>query len=139
MEKERTAVVLSGIDIVNVVVIAKGEEGDKFLAEHSEVVEITDLEFKPGVGWTYIDGSFFPPELPNPTREEVREMRRYNYQIFTDPLFFLWQRGEATKEEWLESIAKVKEEIQFFEGPDTMTSFQDEVEAVPPGGEEIAS
>ena len=37
-----------------------------------------------------------------------RLKRMYLYQEESDPLFFKWQRGEATKEEWLEKIAEIK-------------------------------
>ena len=50
------------------------------------------------------------------TKEEVYEMklasvlqeRRFAYQNEADPLFFVYQRGEITKEEWLEKIAEIK-------------------------------
>jgi len=32
-----------------------------------------------------------------------------SYQTEADPLFFKWQRGEATKEEWLAKVAEIKE------------------------------
>lgn len=44
-----------------------------------------------------------------------------NYQEYTrkqlyikeaDPLFFKWQRGEATQQEWLDKIAEIKAQNQ---------------------------
>lgn len=36
------------------------------------------------------------------------EQRRYAYQTEADPLFFKWQRGESTKEDWLAKIEEIK-------------------------------
>ena len=36
------------------------------------------------------------------------EQRRADYQNEADPLFFKWQRGEATQEAWLAKVAEIK-------------------------------
>lgn len=50
-----------------------------------------------------------PPELGE---EELLEIRARNraaaYQAESDPLFFKWQRGEATEQEWLNKIEEIK-------------------------------
>lgn len=51
------------------------------------------------------------PEVPKTTEqlnEEVRQQRAAAYREEADPLFFKWQRDEATKEEWLASIEAIK-------------------------------
>jgi hypothetical protein len=40
--------------------------------------------------------------------EQKDEQRRYAYQTEADPLFFKWQRGEATQEQWLAKVAEIK-------------------------------
>ncbi len=40
--------------------------------------------------------------------EEVLAERQA-YRDESDPLFFKWQRGEATQEEWLAKVAEIKE------------------------------
>lgn len=40
--------------------------------------------------------------------EQVRLQRQAAYQAEADPLFFKWQRGEATQQEWLDKIAEIK-------------------------------
>lgn len=35
-------------------------------------------------------------------------IKREAYQAEADPLFFKWQRGEATKKEWLDKVAEIK-------------------------------
>lgn len=53
------------------------------------------------------------------TVEEVQaEVNAYNllqensrataYKVESDPIFFKWQRGEATQQEWLDKIAEIK-------------------------------
>jgi len=36
------------------------------------------------------------------------QIRTTLYPLFSDPIFFKWQRGEATEQEWLDMIAKIK-------------------------------
>lgn len=38
----------------------------------------------------------------------VEAARLYAYEQTSDPLFFKWQRGDGTQEEWLAAVAKVK-------------------------------
>jgi hypothetical protein len=39
----------------------------------------------------------------------AKKVRGALYKKHADPVFFKWQRGEATKQEWLDIIAKIKE------------------------------
>lgn len=38
----------------------------------------------------------------------IDEQRRAAYASESDPVFFRWQRGEATQQEWLDKIAEIK-------------------------------
>jgi len=67
-----------------------------------------------GDTWTVVDPVPEPepePE-PEPTYEELlaqaEAKRRSAYQQEADPLFFKWQRGTATEQEWLDKIAEIK-------------------------------
>lgn len=41
----------------------------------------------------------------------VMSMRRATeYSRVSDPVFFQWQRGEATQEQWLDAVQQVKEQ-----------------------------
>lgn len=42
------------------------------------------------------------------TKEEISELRKKAYTEEADPIFFQYQRGEATKEDWLNKIAEIK-------------------------------
>ena len=48
------------------------------------------------------------PPAPEEQAEMVRTQRQSAYQAEADPLFFKWQRGEATQTEWQAKIAEIK-------------------------------
>ena len=48
-----------------------------------------------------------PPPVP-PTPEQIAALRRAAYQAESDPIFFKWQRGEATQQEWLDKIEEIR-------------------------------
>lgn len=44
-------------------------------------------------------------------KDYIASMRRAEYQQNADPLFFGWQRGENTEQEWLEAVQAIKEKF----------------------------
>ena len=40
--------------------------------------------------------------------EQTKQNRANAYREESDPLFFKWQRGESTEQEWLDKVAKIK-------------------------------
>ena len=74
-------------------------------------------------GDTY-DGLVWLSDTPKPTQAEldalwpqvqyetqvavVEQARLVAYEQQSDPIFFKWQRGDATEAEWREAVAKVK-------------------------------
>lgn len=40
-------------------------------------------------------------------KESAIEARRQGYQRISDPVFFQWQRGEKTEQDWKDAIAEV--------------------------------
>lgn len=40
--------------------------------------------------------------------EQAKQNRINAYRDESDPLFFKWQRGEATEQEWLDKVAEIK-------------------------------
>jgi hypothetical protein len=44
-----------------------------------------------------------PPPLP-----DIAALRRAGYAAESDPIYFMWQRGEATQQQWLDKIAEIK-------------------------------
>lgn len=39
----------------------------------------------------------------------IEFIRRDNYQRISDPLFFGWQRGDNTEQEWLDAVQAIKD------------------------------
>lgn len=50
-------------------------------------------------------------EAPNlvPVTSSVEEARRLSHVYYSDPIFFKYQRGEATEQEWLDAVQAVKD------------------------------
>lgn len=83
-------------------------------------------------GETY-DGLEWMDSSPKPTQAEldalwpqvqyetqyatVEAARLVAYEQQSDPLFFKWQRGDATEAEWREAVAKVKAENPYPPAP----------------------
>lgn len=44
---------------------------------------------------------------------EIKGNREREYQAYSDPLFFKWQRGEGTQEEWLAAVQHVRELLPY--------------------------
>lgn len=40
--------------------------------------------------------------------ENAEKQRAESYRNESDPIFFKWQRGEATEQEWLDKVAEIK-------------------------------
>jgi hypothetical protein len=50
-------------------------------------------------------------------QSEVENTRRAQYALVSDPLFFGYQRGENTKEEWLAAVQAIKDQNPYPEKP----------------------
>jgi hypothetical protein len=78
-------------------------------------------------GLTWLDDSKKPTEAELlalwPTVEAerahriVEEARAVAYRETSDPIFFQWQRGDATEAEWLAAVAEVKAAHPYPEAP----------------------
>lgn len=42
-------------------------------------------------------------------KDALLETRRVAYSVESDPLFFKWQRGEGTEQEWLDKVQEIRE------------------------------
>ena len=61
------------------------------------------------IEWLYADGVFSPPPPPAPpSQEEQGPKRAEAYRIEADPIFFYWQRGKATEQDWLDKIVEIE-------------------------------
>ena len=59
----------------------------------------------------------WPTVQYNQQRAEVENQRKAAYQQEADPLFFSYQRGEATEQEWLDAVQSVKDRYPYPEAP----------------------
>ena len=59
-----------------------------------------------GASYTVVE----PPELDVAAIRESE--KRLAYAQESDPLFFKWQRGESTQQEWLDKINEIKARFQ---------------------------
>ena len=50
-------------------------------------------------------------------RAEVETQRKNAYREEADPLFFSYQRGEVTEQEWLDKVAEIKLAYPYPEAP----------------------
>ena len=91
----------------------------------------------PGTEWILngdnYDGLLWLSDTPKPTQAEldalwpqvqyenqvavVEQARLVAYEQQSDPVFFKWQRGDATEVEWREAVAKVKAENPYPPAP----------------------
>lgn len=73
--------------------------------------------------WNYELGEW---QVRNKTEDEIlQEKKDYNtrqvelrsraYSTESDPLFFKWQRGEATQQEWLDKVEEIKLQYPYIE------------------------
>jgi len=44
-----------------------------------------------------------------------KQNRLYAYERESDPIFFKWQRGEGTQQEWLDAVELVKQQYPYIE------------------------
>ena len=79
------------------------------------------------------DGLTWLSDTPKPTEAElealwpdveyerayaaVEQARAQAYRETSDPLFFEWQRGDATEAEWLDAVQAVKDAHPYPEAP----------------------
>jgi hypothetical protein len=47
--------------------------------------------------------------------EQQKQNRLYAYERESDPIFFKWQRGEGTQQEWLDAVELVKQQYPYIE------------------------
>jgi hypothetical protein len=47
------------------------------------------------------------------TSHASRQARAAAYQSESDPLFFKWQRGEGTEQEWLDAVASIRDRYPY--------------------------
>lgn len=95
------------------------------LAKYPNTVWAVDGDAYDGIEW--LDDSAKPtqaeldalwPQVQYETQcLTVEQARLVAYEQQSDPIFFKWQRGDATEAEWREAVAKVKAENPYPPAP----------------------
>lgn len=61
-----------------------------------------------GPNWLYDGSTFTPPPFVPPSKEVQQAARAEAYRTEADPIFFQYQRGEATEQDWLDKIEEIR-------------------------------
>jgi len=82
-----------------------------------DVLDHTSIEVKDNkLVYTKHMRPYTPEEKATALSEKIaflRERRRAAYLKESDPVFMKWQRGEATKEEWVAMVDEIKERYAY--------------------------
>jgi len=46
-------------------------------------------------------------------QDNAKAARRGAFAVESDPLFFAWQRGEGTEQEWLDKVQEIRERFPY--------------------------
>jgi hypothetical protein len=96
------------------------------------IVKVLELRY-PGLEWALNGDSYsgltWLSDTPKPTLEElqaqweavefeieverIESLRKAAYREESDPIFFDYQRGEATEDEWLDAIQDIKDRYPY--------------------------
>lgn len=103
--------------------------GPYFNSSHTsnncELIDVTPPEFLlgncyayTGEAWVVVDEDSvarYRQMVQEKKHAEISEARRAAYAKEADPIFFKYQRGEATKDAWLEKISEIRRKFPFNE------------------------
>lgn len=91
--------------IVTNIIVVDPSNIPNWCANWPEATELCEI------GDSYIEGSFIPKPQPEPephTLGQQQSARAKAYAKEADPIFFKWQRDEATEQEWLDKVEEIK-------------------------------
>lgn len=77
-----------------------------FDREMDNLIEVDSAPENALQKWDFATKRWLPLELPE---EYKSKMRKESYREESDPIFFQWQRGEATEQEWRDKVKEIKE------------------------------
>lgn len=102
----------------------------------TEYIAVLQTNF-PGAQWTLsgndYDTLIWHDDTPKPSQQElddawptvqynqqraaIENQRKAAYQQEADPLFFSYQRGETTEQEWLNAVQSIRDRYPYPEAP----------------------
>ena len=85
------------------------EQTDDYLANGDTILkkEITGPATISEVPDDWVDPAYIVQQNLAFNKEQSKK-RQLEYTLYSDPIYFLWQRGQATEQEWLDEIAAIK-------------------------------
>jgi hypothetical protein len=100
--------------------LMRGEETVEVLFEGSQfTLPNGDVVSPAYAGWSRGSYSLVEQPMPEPepalppTKEQQESSRQIAYNQEADPLFFKWQAGEATEEEWLAKRQEIRDRYPY--------------------------
>jgi len=94
----------------------KGESLDTLVHKYAPVSRWSQEDrtiVTPRVGFT---GSFDPLEQTETVEQKtakIKAERQRRMSLIADPIFFKWQRGEATEQQWLDAVESVRASLPY--------------------------
>ena len=95
----RYAIIEDGT-VINIIEAMPGYSGDGNA--------VADKKGRAAIGGSYDGKKFTAPPEPVITKAEIDKQRLAAYAREADPLFFKWQAGESSEQEWLAKRADIK-------------------------------
>jgi chorismate mutase len=71
---------------------------------------MTDIIERPMTDEEKAERAKWKKEQPAREKAQAEELRRQGYQTISDPVYFQWQRGEKTEQDYLDAVAQVKKD-----------------------------
>lgn len=76
------------------------------LSDNAYIPEDTkNADYQQYLVWLSEGNTPEPADVPTP---DYNALRKAAYVAESDPIFFMWQRGEATQQQWLDKIAEIQ-------------------------------
>jgi hypothetical protein len=93
------------------------EQTDDYLANGEIILkkEVTGPATISEVPDDWVDPSYIAQENAAYNKEQSIK-RQVKYTTISDPIYFLWQRGQATEQDWLDAVASIKLEFPYKPG-----------------------
>jgi hypothetical protein len=96
--------------VPNAECVIVGEPTDE--AEYA--AQVTWMDDRPQPSWSDLETARPQFEIDQANAQAQRN-RRVAYASESDPLFFQWQRGEGTEQEWLDKVTEIRDRYPYVE------------------------
>lgn len=99
--------------VIDNVILCEEDALDHFLSDgFIDVSEISGALMLVRAGRGHVRPSRASEPEP-PSRADMEALRQQQFALRCDPIYFKWQRGEATEADWLAEVAAVRAEFPY--------------------------